>query len=81
MSTDTPKTDAPQRSRSESTQVIIAVVALIAVIWFAFANRHRVNISWWFFDRQSRLIYVIIVSAILGALADRFLLARLKRRN
>ncbi len=63
----------------DTTRVVIAAVAVTAVIWFAFANRQRVNISWWFFDRQSRLIYVIVVSAVLGALADRLLLSRKKK--
>lgn len=63
----------------DTTRVVIAAVAVLAVVWFAFANRQRVNISWWLFDRQSRLIYVIIVSAALGAIADRFLLARKKK--
>jgi RsiW-degrading membrane proteinase PrsW (M82 family) len=63
----------------DTTRVVIAAVAVLAVVWFAFANRQRVNISWWLFDRQSRLIYVIIVSAALGAIADRFLLSRKKK--
>ena len=63
----------------DTTRVVIAAVAVLAVVWFAFANRQRVNISWWFFDRQSRLIYVIVVSAVLGAIADRFMLSRKKK--
>ena len=51
----------------DTTRVVIAAVAVLAVVWFAFANRQRVNISWWLFDRQSRLIYVIVVSAALRA--------------
>lgn len=68
----------PSRS-TDSSRIVIAALAVLAVVWFAFANRQRVSISWWFFDRQSRLIYVIVVSAVLGAIADRFVLSRRKK--
>lgn len=80
MSTDTPPPTGTTRSGRDTTQIVVAAIALIAIVWFAIANRHRVSINWWLFDRQSRLIYVIIVSAVLGALADRFLLSRIKRK-
>ena len=46
------------------------------MILFALFNRDRVTVDWVIFERRSRLIYVIIASALLGALADRLLQRR-----
>ena len=46
------------------------------MILFALFNRDRVSVNWLLFERESRLIYVIIGSALLGALADRLLQRR-----
>jgi choline-sulfatase len=48
----------------------------VLVLLFAIFNRSRVEVDYVFFDRDSRLIYVIIVSALLGALADRLIQRR-----
>lgn len=57
------------------------IAAVIAVLLFIFAlmNRQRVEIDYIFFSRESRLVWVIIVSGILGAIADRLLLLRRRR--
>jgi len=49
------------------------------VILFALFNRDRVEVDWVLFDRNSRLIYVILVSAALGALGDRLVQRRSRR--
>ena len=58
---------------------IVAGLIGLWVILFAFKNAHRVEVDWVFFTRDSRLIYVIIVSALLGALADRLIQRRRHR--
>lgn len=56
-----------------------AAVIVLVVLLFALFNRERVEVDWILFERDSRLIYVIIVSALLGALADRLLQRRRRR--
>ena len=57
-------------------RIVIAGVIVLVVILFALFNRERVQVDWILFQRSSRLIYVIIGSAILGAVADRLLIKR-----
>jgi uncharacterized integral membrane protein len=73
MATDkTP--DAQDRERV--ARIVIAAAIAVLVLLFALFNRDRVQVDWLFFERSSRLIYVIIGSALLGALADRLLQRR-----
>ena len=58
---------------------VIAAVLAVYVILFALFNRDRVEVDWVLFDRNSRLIYVIIISALLGALGDRLLQRRSRK--
>lgn len=60
---------------------VIAAVIVGLVIWFAVANSQRVEVDYLLFTRDSRLVYVIIGSAILGAAADRLLIRRRRRRS
>ncbi len=60
-------------------RLIVAGIIALAVILFALFNRERVEVDWILFERSSRLIYVIIGSALLGALADRLLVRRGRR--
>ena len=64
--------------RERVTRLVIAAVIVIVVLVFALVNRERVTVDWILFERRSRLIYVIIGSALLGALADRLLQRRHK---
>ncbi len=60
-------------------RLIVAGIIALVVILFALFNRERVEVDWILFERSSRLIYVIIGSALLGALADRLLVRRGRR--
>ncbi len=60
-------------------RIVIAGVIVLVVILFALFNRERVQVDWILFERSSRLIYVIIGSAILGAVADRLLIQRRRK--
>lgn len=55
-----------------------AAVVLLLVV-FAILNRHRERIDFIIFKRDSRLIYIILGAALLGALADRLLIVRRRR--
>ena len=72
MTTKTPD----ERDRERLIRIAVAAVIGLLVILFALFNRERVTVNWVFFERQSRLIYVIIGSALLGALADRLVQRR-----
>ena len=65
----------PGRNPITPRHVVAAIVVAI-VLWFAFANSQRVRVDYLVSDRDSRLIYVILGSALLGAIADRLLLWR-----
>ena len=65
--------DQPSDKRPDQRGVgryILAAIVAVYVILFAFMNAHRVQVDWVLFERDSRLIYVIRVSAALGALGD-----------
>ena len=65
-----------ERDRERLIRIAVAAVIALLVILFALFNRERVTVDWVFFERSSRLIYVIIGSALLGALADRLVQRR-----
>lgn len=70
-----------QQDRERVVRVLVAAAIVIVVIIFALVNRERVSVDWILFERRSRLIYVIIGSALLGALADRLLQRRHRRKE
>lgn len=72
----------PDRQSSEDRGIarfVVGGIIVLVVILFALFNRERVEVDWILFERSSRLIYVIIGSALLGALADRLLVRRSRR--
>jgi len=77
--------DEPQRpqrrppSRENQMRLIGALVVAAVLIIFAVQNRNDVRVSFLFFHWDARVIYVIIVSALLGMLVA-YLLGRRRRR-
>ena len=70
-----------RRGRSGPIRLLVAAGVVGLVFWFALDNRRRVTVDWWVFERGSRLIYVILVSALLGAVADRLVVRRRRGRQ
>jgi uncharacterized integral membrane protein len=62
------KTPTPPR-RERQTRLIVAGVITLLVLVFAVQNTNGVRVSFLFFHWDARVIYLIIVSAALGALA------------
>jgi uncharacterized integral membrane protein len=65
-----PRHEAP-RQRNEARAWLIVIGLALAVgylIWFAIDNTHKVDIHWIFGTTHSSLIWVILVTLILGAL-------------
>jgi uncharacterized integral membrane protein len=78
--------DEPQRpqrrppSRENQTRLIGALVIAAVLVIFAVQNRNDVRVSFLFFHWDARVIYLIIVSALLGMLLA-YLLGRRRRRT
>jgi len=62
--------DPVQRPRqAPPIRLIVGGLIAVLVVWFALVNSQRVEIDFILFERESRLIYIILGSAILGAIA------------
>jgi uncharacterized integral membrane protein len=76
--------DEPQRphgrspTRENQMRIVALVIAALLVI-FAIQNTKQVRVSFLFFHWDARVIYLIIVSALLGMLLA-YLLGRRRRR-
>jgi uncharacterized integral membrane protein len=77
--------DEPQRpqrrppTRENQMRLIGALLIAAVLIIFAVQNRNDVRVSFLFFHWDARVIYLIIVSALLGMLLA-YLLGRRRRR-
>jgi len=65
--------------RRETARVIGALVLLGLLIAFVVANTRSVKVGFVFFDHRTRIIYVLIVTALVGVVLDR--LWQRHRRN
>jgi uncharacterized integral membrane protein len=61
--------------------VVLGAILVILVVAFAVANGQDVNVDYLLDSTEAPLIYVILGSAIVGALADRLLVWRRRRRD
>jgi len=68
----------PKRERSEVTRLVVALVLTAILVAFVVANYHPVKVSFLATDRHPRLIWVLLVTAIIGAVLDRLWLRRHK---
>lgn len=60
-----PDSPAP-RSSANTTRLVALGIAVVLLVWFALANSGRVKVDFIIFERDARLIYVVIISALLG---------------
>ncbi len=59
---------------------LLAALAMVAIVAaFALNNSQPVTVDYLVTTRDSRLFWVIVGSAVIGALADRLLIARTRR--
>lgn len=65
--------------RSELIRIGVIVVAVGLLVWFALANSQRVSVDFLVTTHSARLIVVIVISAVLGAIVGQ-LVARRRRR-
>jgi uncharacterized integral membrane protein len=71
------ETESPKPERKEQARLVGAVVLVVVIAALAFDNRKDVRIGYVIGDAHVRLVYLLLVTAALGAVAGR--LAR--RRN
>jgi uncharacterized integral membrane protein len=77
--------DEPERpqgrppTRENQMRLIVALVVAALLAIFAIQNTKEVRVSFLFFHWDARVIFVIIVSALLGMLVA-YLLGRRRRR-
>jgi uncharacterized integral membrane protein len=71
---------SPQPSRQNQTRLIVALVVTVLLVIFAIQNRHKVSVEFLFLDIETRMIWVIILSAIAGAIAG-WLVRRARRQR
>ncbi len=55
----------------ETARLIAAVVLLALLVAFVIGNTRDVKVGFVFFDHTTRMIYVLIVTAAVGAILDR----------
>ena len=67
------------RDTRETARIVAAVVIAALLIAFVVDNTREVRVGFVFADKNTRLIYVLIITAIVGALLDR--LWQRSRRN
>jgi LPXTG-motif cell wall-anchored protein len=72
---------APRTRKMPPPRIIAAAVIGVLLLWFAIVNRQRVKIDFILFERESRLIYIIIGAAVLGAIAGALLRRRREHRR
>jgi uncharacterized integral membrane protein len=62
--------------RRRQAALIAVGVAAVLLAWFALGNLHDVSIEFWVFHRQAPLLFVILISGLLGALITALIMRR-----
>ena len=57
-------------------KLLMSFLIVVLIVAFAFDNSQRVTVDYLVTSRESRLFWVILGSAVVGALADRLLVRR-----
>ena len=70
-----------KRDNREIVRLVVFGLGLILLIAFVIGNSNAVKVNFVFFHTSTSLIWVILVSAVLGVLVDRLVIALGKRRK
>ena len=71
-----PGTATQERPARANARLVAAMLLTALVTLFAVLNLERVEVNWLVGTRSTPLIVVIVLSAVLGALADRIVQRR-----
>jgi uncharacterized integral membrane protein len=66
-----PKPAAPAGGQSSRARLIAGIVLLVLLIAFVIDNTRRITVGFVLFDHETRLIYVLIVTVLIGVVLDR----------
>jgi uncharacterized integral membrane protein len=69
------------KDNREIVRLVVFGLALVLLIAFVVGNSNDVKVNFVFFHTSTSLIWVILVSAVLGLLVDRLIIALGKRRQ
>jgi uncharacterized integral membrane protein len=61
----------PEPRNRERLRIGVAIVLFVLLVAFVVKNTREVKVSFVFFDHETRMIYVLIVTAVVGVLIDR----------
>jgi uncharacterized integral membrane protein len=64
--------DRSTGDRRSMVRIIVIVVLVGLLVWWALANSQRVRIDFLVGERRSRLVYALALSALLGAVVGWF---------
>lgn len=70
-----------KRDNREIARLVVFALGLVLLIAFIIGNSNNVKVNFVFFHHSTSLIWVILVSAVLGVLVDRLVIALRKRRK
>jgi len=77
-------TDVPRargRDGRDTARIVVAVVLVAALVAFVVDNTRSVKVGFVFTDREIPLIFVLVVTALLGAILDRLAQYAVRRRR
>ena len=69
------------RDRGDTARIIVAVVIAAAVVAFVVDNIDSVKVGFVFTDKKIPLIFVLVATALIGAILDRLVQYAVRRRR
>lgn len=79
---ETTKTPSPANGgRSIPWKLIGFALAALIIVLFVLQNREEINVNFLFFEVNSRQWVVLLVTVVLGAIADRLFIGMRKLRR
>lgn len=70
-----------KRDNREIARLVVFGIGLVLLIAFVIGNSDPVRVNFVFFHTRTSLVWVILLSAVLGLLVDRLIIALGKRRK
>ena len=71
MVAENPKPEPGDHDERDAARVILIVVLVALLVAFVIDNTRYVKVGFVFGDHKTRLIYVLIVTVVIGVLIDR----------
>jgi len=70
-----------KRETRDIVRLVVLGIAVVLLIAFIVGNSTSVKVNFVFFDTRASLIWVILISALLGVIVDRLAIVLAKRRK